>query len=98
MSVLMVSMFFCFISVMLELAVSRVKRARACTYASLSSYNTHTHTHTIIYNIKYTHAYHKIHTYNIIRTITHTHHKMNTVTHTIFIDNKIHTITHTHTQ
>lgn len=37
MRVLMVSMFFCFISAMPELAVSRVKRARAWTYASLSS-------------------------------------------------------------
>lgn len=33
----MVSMFFCFISAMPEVAVSRVNLARACTYASLSS-------------------------------------------------------------
>lgn len=33
----MVSMFFCFISAMPELAVSRVNLAKACTYASLSS-------------------------------------------------------------
>ena len=38
MRVLIVSMFFCFISVMPELAVSRVKRARAWTYASRSNY------------------------------------------------------------
>lgn len=38
MRVLMVSMFFCFISVMPELAVSRVNLAKACTYASLSSW------------------------------------------------------------
>lgn len=35
--VLMVSMFFCFISAMPELAVSRVNLASACTYASLSN-------------------------------------------------------------
>ena len=34
----MVSMFFCFISVMLELAVSRVNLAKAWTYASRSNY------------------------------------------------------------
>ncbi len=39
MRVLMVSMFFCFISVMPELAVSNVKRARAWTYASRSNWN-----------------------------------------------------------
>lgn len=33
----MVSMFFCFISVMPELAVSKVNLAKACTYASLSN-------------------------------------------------------------
>lgn len=33
----MVSMFFCFISVMPELAVSKVNLANACTYASLSN-------------------------------------------------------------
>lgn len=36
--VLMVSMFFCFISAMPELAVSRVNLARAWTYASLSNW------------------------------------------------------------
>lgn len=35
----MVSMFFCFISAMPELAVSRVNLARAWTYASLSNCN-----------------------------------------------------------
>lgn len=39
----MVSMFFCFISVMLELAVSSVNLAKAWIYASRSSY-IHTHT------------------------------------------------------
>lgn len=47
MSVFMVSIFLAFISVIGELAVRRVKRASACTYASRSNYK-HNHNHYFI--------------------------------------------------